>query len=219
MIDTFKPEYLLLSEQPHSSAYETPDIIGMLHNTILVNISNAEQYQLINEVTRSTIRIIESINASTNDGTLSAVFVAFIGALSAFLFSFFQQVNDRRINKIKNTSQSIMDLITKLEEVSLKYWVTGYNPAKKDEIMVDEAIIRSLNPLIGKYTDKLLSFLSERTKRKYNAQQLSIFSSQIFGLTTGGDFESPNRLESKGTATAISKKCLEAVTIIKSISP
>lgn len=219
MNSTFKPEYLYSNLDYINPIYTTPDYISNLSAPIQNSAFLSGEQDLVKQVAESTIKIIEAVNLSTNDGTLSAVFVAVVGALSAFLFNYLQQLNDRRINRIKNTSKSIVDLITSLEEISLKYWVTGYDASKADEISIDEARIKSLNPLIDKHIEKLLSYLSKRVKIKYQAQTLTNFSTAIYGLTTGGGFESPNRVTSKSTATAISKKCLEATTIIKAISP
>ncbi|HFR4115524.1 TPA: hypothetical protein ACHVKA_003552 [Yersinia enterocolitica] len=215
----FKSEYLLMGSYPSNPIYDSSHVINFVSNAKNIAGSTTEQTELINQIAQATTKIIEAVNLSTNDGTLSAVFVAIVGALSAFLFNFLQQINDRRINRIKNTSKSIVDLITTLEDISLKYWITGYCNDKKDDISIDEARIKSLNLLIDKHIEKLLSYLTNRVKKKYNVQQLSAFPSAIFGLTTGGDFESPNRIQSKVTAAAISKKCLEATTVIKAISP
>lgn len=219
MNSTFQTEYLLNGVHPLNPMYTASSMVHALNESFHTSVMLSEQTDLVNQIANATTKIIEAVNLSTNDGTLSAVFVAIVGALSAFLFNYLQQLNDRRINRIKNTSKSIVDLITSLEETSLKYWVTGYDQNKKDESSIDEARIKSLNLIIGKHIEKLLCYLSKRVKVKYNAQKLESFPSDIFGLTTGGDFESPNRIASKNTATAISKKCLEATTIIKAISP
>ena len=208
-----------MGDHPSNPIYSPHEFINFINNSISLPIINSRQIDLIDQVAQSTTKIIEAVNSSSNSGISSAIFVAIIGAFSAFIFSLLQQINDRKSNRIKNTSKSILDLIATLEQLSLKYWITGYNSDKKDDISIDEARIKSINPLIDKHMLILLSYLRPRVLKKYNAEQLSVFPSDIFTLTTGGDFESPNRIQSKKTATAISKKCLEAITVIKAISP
>jgi len=214
----FKKEYLLKDVYVDLTKHHDLNH-GFTFDYIFNPPPQNQQVDLIYQVALSTTKIIDAVNLSTNNGTLSAVFVAVVGALSAFGFNLLQQINERRINRIKNISSSILDLINTLENVALKYWTIGFSQEKKDDLSIDEVKIKSLNPLIDKHIEILLSHLSRRVKNKYKAESLSDFSSKIFTLTTGGDFESPNRISSKSTAVAISKKCLEATTIIKSISP
>ncbi|HDL7195499.1 TPA: hypothetical protein PXQ92_004217 [Yersinia enterocolitica] len=181
---------------------------------------NSLSYQndIINQIANSTNKIIESVNLTTGDSTYSAVFVAIVGALSAYLFNVLQQRSERKINKIKNISSSILDLISTLEDIAVRYWVTGYSSEHKDKISIDEARIKSINLLIDKHIDIFLDNLNEKQKKQYK-NTLKNFASDIFDKSTGGDFESIHRQKSQFIATSISKKCLEVITVIKSISP
>lgn len=137
---------------------------------------------------------------------LSAIFVAFTGALSAYLFNLFHWRMVEKKQKISRTGGALNSLINELEIIAIDYWVKGYVEENKNEIHVTEISIKSKLFIISKYIKNITSKLNSN-EMKSTKQKLENFNSGIFDLVTGDKFESKSRKASKSMALLISKRC------------
>lgn len=160
--------------------------------------------------------IIQSNDKLSVTALLFAIFVAFIGALSAYLFNHLHWRIVRKTNKSYSTGTDLIDLIQKLEEEALKYWVSSYNSSKKEEILVSEITIKSMIRQIHSQT-KVLVNIVDKKKIIHKKKQINNFPYEIYDLVTGGEFESRSRNPSKRKAMRIAKRCSDARANISSI--
>ena len=165
-------------------------------------------------------RISEAIIQSNDKLTLTAiffaVFVALIGALSAYLFNFLHWKIVRKTNKLYGSGVELIELIQRLESEALKYWISSYDDSKKEEILIAEISIKSIIRRIDVQTRALVTLLGDN-RMKGKKQQISGFPYDIYDLVTGGDFESKARSSSKRKAMKISKQCSDARSNVSSI--
>ncbi len=153
---------------------------------------------------------LSSINTASEGITLlqflSAIFVVFTGAFSAYLFSLFHWRMVERKQKISRTGLVLNTLIGELEIIAIDYWIKDYVEENKSDIHATEIFIKSKIFLISKYIKNITPKLNSN-EMKDTKQQLENFNSAIFDLVTGGKFESKSRKSSKSVAMLISKRC------------
>ncbi len=186
-----------------------------IHNSILdLNSKTHESLGLLSSEITGTI--VQSNDKLSVTAIAFAVFVALVGALSAFLFNHIHWRVVRKINNSYSTGAELVELIQELELEALKYWVSSYDRNTKEEISISEIKIKSIIRQINTQTMTLIEIINNR-KIKAKKDQIYIFPSEIYDLVTGGDFESKSRKSSKRRAMRIAKRCSDARANISSI--
>ena len=170
--------------------------------TDTTTIFNKDLSNSIDQLTTTISSLPEPINGLTTEQIIIALSVPLIGALSAYLFNRFHWLTIEKKNKISQVCSTLDLLIKELEEVSVEYWMQGYKKINRDKINASEISIKSKNLLISKYITTVNTLYLKAPKTELNE-----FSSKIFDLTTGDEFESTSRTPSKLTATRIAMKC------------
>jgi len=140
--------------------------------------------------------------------------VAIIGAFSAYLFNYFHWKTVKRNEHLSLMCSDLRVLISDLESISVMYWLRDYDELEKYENHISEINIKSYLKLIRENIRNLSNELNELNTFKLEQlnKGLNNFSSEIYDLITGDDFESLNRKAQKNKAHQISYRC----SIIKS---
>jgi len=165
----------------------------------------------LESVITSASESLKTTMLSVNDGMtwdtfVFAIAVAFIGALSAFLFNYFHWVVVREKEYVSGIGGDLLELIEKIELLSLKYWVSDASNMNAGERHVSEVLMKSLLRQINSHIDLFLDVLKKDVCSK-EKEGFSVFRSDIYDLVTGNGFESVERKASKSTASKISTKC------------
>ena len=160
--------------------------------------------------------LIENSSGINSSQIIFAMFIAFIGALSAYLFNYFHWKMVEKKGKVSRISRGLSDLIGDLEEISVSYWVCDYMEEQQQEIHVAEISIKSKRHLISKYI-RIISDELNTTKTALVKQNLEEFNLEIFDLVTGDGFESKTRVASKHKAMEIAKRCSDVKAMISSL--
>jgi hypothetical protein len=160
--------------------------------------------------------IIQSNDKLTSTAIFFAIFVAILGALSAFLFNYFHWRIVRKTDKLYNVGSELKDLIKDLEDEALRYWVSSYASSRKEDVSISEISIKSMIRQVELQTKTLIELSGEK-KLNSKKEKIENFPSEIFDLITGGDFESKSRVPSNVTAMKVAKKCSDARANIASV--
>jgi len=160
--------------------------------------------------------VIKSNEDIGNDAIALAVFVAILGAFSAYLFNYFHWRMVRKKDNVNNIGMELIGLIEELEETALRYWIRPYDKDQKEEILVDEIRIKTIVRQIDKQA-KILKKINNSKMGRNEKECIEQFPPKIFDIVTGGDFESKKRKSSKGRAMKISKSCSDVKSNIRSI--
>lgn len=159
---------------------------------------------LANEHLHSSIELLNStlVSQSNNTSDLKAflpIISVIIGALIGF---FLNQVHWKRTEKEKRKTNSftkIFTLISELESLSVEYWT-------KDTCEDDEKTEVYIKSKIRLLTNYVKSVDATQVAIK---KELDNFTSDIFDLVTGDEFESKGRKASKSKAISISYRCTD----------
>ena len=163
--------------------------------------------------------LVGAVAVASSDASVEkigfAIFVAFIGAFSAFLFNFLHWRVTQKRQDMTSLGQNLIDLIDRLETLSVEYWVASYDDSAKDALSVSEVHIKTLLRQINKYEIVLSNGLRGK---KYSDVRLKLneFSSEIYDLVTGDGFESTTREPSKMKAIKIARECSDARVAVSS---
>lgn len=158
--------------------------------------------------------IVDAINAlsivvagNKSDGGLDVLLYPFLtaiaGAASAFLFSTLQDRALDKREKKRNFAKAINELISDFENVAVGYWLDSYCASRDAEIKRSELEIKTKLKVINGLVKEFSPFISSQTM----IQELKTFSAEIYGLSTGGHFESVERERSSNIAGNIVAKC------------
>lgn len=157
-------------------------------------------------------RLIELVMAvQNNQELLSACIAAIVGAFAAYSFNWLHWRQVRKQELLSDASKSLISLINELEKVSVDYWLRN-SDSEKDKAA--EARLISINSNIRAHMERL-KISQKNAKRESSC--LDSFASEIYDITTGGQFESANRKASKGTVQKIVRKCGNAKAYLYSI--
>ncbi|MBD8159690.1 hypothetical protein IFU23_16485 [Pantoea agglomerans] len=154
-----------------------------------------------------------TIANSGNDSLSDGIWLALIGAISAFLFNVVQKWLERSSVRLTKSGEATLILIKELEFISIEYWLKGYAPSEREKILFSEINIKAMLITLNANILTIIDNLPYKNKEK-TANKLRVFSSDIFDLTSGGDFESMVRLPDNRTASAIARKCSDAKAMI-----
>ena len=145
-----------------------------------------------------------------------AVFIAFMGAFSAYLFNLFHWVMVNKKQRKDGIGIALSVLVGELESISVTYWLNDYDKECKQKIHATEIAIKSKIRLIIRYIGILSAELNSK-KSESNRKELKDFSLDIYDLVTGDDFESVSRVASKSKAIKISTKCSDIKAMISAL--
>ncbi|MCC7219320.1 MAG: hypothetical protein IT490_01145 [Candidatus Contendobacter sp.] len=138
----------------------------------------------------------------------AAIFIAVIGAFTAYVFNFFHWRMVRKKHYFGRIADILNIHIHELERLAVRYWVSCYEEHEKQSIEIDEISIKAKLRLISRYTKKLGPLLDVSRYREL-ADELSSFSQDIFDEASGGDFESSRRKEDPKRAQIVSRLCAD----------
>lgn len=207
IVENFKSESVDTPAQMAASCQDISTAIGEM---------NSKLNGSINDLSTTLTSAIHQLNdQSTLEKLLFAMFVVFIGALSAYIFN---HLHWRYVQNKQNTSsmgKSLIELIDKLEILSVKYWVQEYCTDDSEDHCISEIEIKTLLRQIGKYTTAFNKSMKCRDSSK-KAEMLTDFVSEAYDLITGDGFESATRAPSKPKATKIARECSDARVVILS---
>lgn len=152
----------------------------------------------IQHLETSLVEAIKSTSGIDAADAVVAIFVALLGAASAYLFNHLHWTTVSRKEKVAAQLAGISALISSFENVAVSYWVSAQSPASLEA----QVLIKARHRAIVKQRGVLAKILSDGKHLPLH-RQLSRFSDDVFDVATGGDFESANRQASESTATAI----------------
>lgn len=168
-----------------------------IHDVIKENI-------LINKHLHDSIELLNSTLVSQSDNNsfiepfiplISVITGAFIG----FFCNRFHWIWTEKEKKKTDSFAKIFTLINELETLSVEYWTKDHcEDDKKNEVYIKSKI-----RLLTKYV-RFVDAKQEAIKK-----DLDNFTSEIFDLVTGDEFESKNRKTSKKKAISISYRCAD----------
>lgn len=183
----------------------------------LISMHATEIVHAINGMSNS---ISGAIDAAGNDATVAkigfAVFVAFVGAFSAFIFNIIHWKVAQKRQDTANLANSLIGLINSLESLAIEYWMNDYDKTKEHSTNVAEVQIKAVLRQIGKYSSVFVQNLKGRNYRTIQPI-LEGFVSEVYDLVTGDGFESTIRQSSKAKAVKIAKECSDARVVISSM--
>lgn len=147
---------------------------------------------------------------------LTGVFVAFVGALSAYLFNYFHWVMVSKKQRVSRAGKALSELIEELETLSVEYWLGEYSSERKNAIHAIEISIKSKLRLIQRHIILVVPELKSR-KAASRKHKLEEFGYEIYDIVTGDEFESKGRRSSKKKAVSISMKCADMRAAISAL--
>lgn len=161
--------------------------------------------------------ILENLTTISLTQVLFAMFIAFVGAASAYFFNLFHWKMVQRKQKISRINSELTTLINDFEKVAVDYWIQNFNETDKEQNNALEIVIKSRLRLIQKYI-RILTPELKASKSKSIIEKLEEFHDDTFDLVTGDDFESSTRCASKPKAMKIAYKCSDIRAIISSLN-
>ena len=170
----------------------------------------------IDNLTTTLSSLLEPANSLTFTQFIFAIFVAFIGAFSAYLFNLFHWSMVEKKQKVSRSSLALSLLIKDLETTAVDYWIQGFKEKKHKKIHAAEISIKSKIRLVSKYIVLITPELNTQ-KTEYIKQKLEEFMLEIFDLVTGDEFESKTREPSKYKATKIAIRCSDIRAVISAL--
>jgi Zn-dependent protease with chaperone function len=158
--------------------------------------------------------IRDEIARSSADSLVSALFVTVVGAFSgAFAAYFFSRIMKKQ-SQSAVAAKRLCDLIDSLEDVASKYWLSGSDDTVRRQLELQEIQMKSLHKLIRRYVRLLkTSKIDDEIAKK-----LDVFTTLIFNVATGGEFESRERQSSYKTASQVASICADARVDLSEIS-
>ena len=144
------------------------------------------------------------------EALIVGLIVALGGAVAAYMFSRLQIRQEKARNNIKTIATNLHEMVSELENLSLKYWLKDADPGDSEMSIRIKSVLR----LIRKYKN------TYKSTATLDADRLSViqeFNSRIYDVVTGGDFESPNRKKNSVRAAAIARECTSAKALLSEI--
>ncbi|WP_422527061.1 hypothetical protein [Serratia fonticola] len=202
--------FMLNANELYLKASYDPLQYGFLYQN-----SSADKVEVIHVISGGLSSVAQAINNSGSSTLSDGVILALAGAFSAFAFNLFQKLLDAKSVRLTKSGDAMLLLINEFEEITVRYWVRGHDSSTADmeSNTYDQINIKAMLMTLDKNVNLMLENLPFKNK-VYNKQKLSAFSSDVYDLASGDDFESEIRPPNKGKAFAISKKCSEAKAII-----
>ncbi|HBM3155533.1 hypothetical protein [Klebsiella quasipneumoniae] len=210
MVELYNYNFMLNANELYLKASYNPQQYGFLYQN-----GSADKIEFIHVISGGLSSVAQAINNSGSSTLSDGVILALTGALSAFAFNLIQKLLDARSVRLTKSGDAMLLLIKEFEEITVRYWVRGHDSSKNDaeSNIYDQINIKAMLMTLDKNVNLMLENLPFKNK-SHNIQKLSAFSSDVYDLASGDDFESAIRPPNKGKAFAISKKCSEAKAII-----
>lgn len=202
--------FMFNASELYLKASYDPQQYGFLYQN-----SPADKVEFIHVISGGFSSVAQAINDSGNSTLSDGAILALAGAFSAFAFNLIQKLLDAKSVRLTKSGDAMLLLIKEFEEITVRYWVRGHDSSNDDaeSNTYDQINIKAMLMTLDKNVNLMLENLPFKNKA-YNKQKLSAFSSDVYDLASGDDFESAIRPANKGKAFAISKKCSEAKAII-----
>ncbi len=201
---------------------------NVLNNKIETEIASPTTTNIVSTINSEKLQtddVILKLVYYTNKGTecpcpiqsdISTSITLFIPILSALLgvivgstINYLHWKLTRKKDNLSKVSQSLLNLIIELEEISMNYWLTSPNRESENTVIKNEIFIKSKQLQVQKHINRL-----EKTKKDKSFKKLKVLSDDIFELITGEDFESNKRRASKHKVQQIASKCSEIKSIL-----
>lgn len=133
-----------------------------------------------------------------------------VGAAAAYAFNLFHWHSTEKIRKIESLCNSIASITEKIEENSIRYWLTPppSNDVEAASSKQLEISIKSLLRTQSSLTDKLSNIASKKSHKPILAQAKKL-NGRLFDLSTGDEFESKSRKVRPNKCNNISRACAE----------
>lgn len=210
MVMLYDYNFMLNANELYFKASYDPLQYGFLYQN-----GSADKVEFIHVISGGLSSVAQAINNSGNSTLSDGVILALAGALSAFAFNLIQKLLDAKSVRLTKSGDAMLLLIKEFEEIAVRYWVRGHNSLNDDaeSNTCDQINIKAMLMTLDKNVNLMLGNLPFKN-RDSNKQKLSAFSSDVYDLASGDDFESEMRPPNKGKAFAISKRCSEAKAII-----
>ncbi len=210
MVMLYDYNFMLKANELYFKASYDPQQYGFLHQN-----TSADKVEFIHVISGGLSSVAQAISNSGNSTLSDGVILALAGAFSAFAFNLIQKLLDAKSVRLTKSGDAILLLIKEFEEITVRYWVRGHNSSNDDteSNAYDQINIKAMLMTLDKNVNLMLENLPLKNKEN-NKLKLSAFSSDVYDLASGDDFESETRPPNKGKAFAISKKCSEAKAII-----
>lgn len=145
------------------------------------------------------------------------VFLAIIGAFSAFCFNYLHWKMVSRRERTQALGVALSSLIEDLEKLAVEYWTQDYSSTSQHQNQITEVHLKSKLRLVPRYVDLYVRDLRP-TAEKTSKRKLKEFPSEIFDLVTGDEFESKSRNASKQKASKITFQCSDIRVVIMSLA-
>jgi hypothetical protein len=147
------------------------------------------------------------------DGPVAnSVISAIVAALAAYVFTHLHWKHIRRKENICSAARSLYELINKLEEISIQYWLSTIT-MKNDDTYATEIQIKSLlRTQIG-----LFNQLEKLITKGNSLNNLRISIYEDFDLISGGDFEGKLKNSNPRIAAQIGATCAKIKIQLSSI--
>lgn len=146
----------------------------------------------------------ESILPKAIEIISSGVFGAFV----AYAFNLFHWFSTEKIRKTEQLCNSIYTIIDKIEDSSIRYWLTAPDDSNGAITKQLEISIKSLLRTQISLTESLAK-LSKKPSRIKTLQEAQTLNNRLFELSTGDDFESKCRRVRPTRCHNISRACAE----------
>lgn len=174
-------------------------IRDLIKENIIVNEHLHRSIELLN----STLITYSSNNAFDLKAIIPIVSVI-IGAFIGFLLNQYHWKRTEKEKKKASSFSKIFNLISELESLSVDYWIKD---TSEDDVKT-EVYIKSKIRLLTSYVK------SVDANQIVLKNELINFTSEIFDLVTGDEFESKARKASKSKATSISYRCADINAVV-----
>ncbi|MBO2902315.1 hypothetical protein J5H42_16315 [Aeromonas dhakensis] len=166
----------------------------------------------------STFYSLERINSTISsipDGSypltiVSAVLGALVAAIAAFSFNvmYWRKLNNDNIKS--HYANICLKHLATFEKAALQYWINNKTNENSQEMQLLEVKIRSTFIVLKSSLDNLSKVVIDPTDK----ENISLFTTTIFDVATGGNFESSFKKTERNTCLKISKECSKITTTI-----
>ncbi|QOV67789.1 DUF1659 domain-containing protein [Citrobacter sp. BDA59-3] len=210
MNSSYDYHYMMNSEELFKRVDFDPHQYGFfLSNNSVDNIN------LIHVINGGFSSVTHAISSSGNSTFSDGFILALVGAFSAFAFNLVQRIIESKSTRLSKSGDAMLLLIKEFEDITVRYWIKGHHSTTPDQESnaSNEIIIKAMLMTIDKNMKVIIKNLPLKNKN-FNKVKLEAFSSDVYDLATGDDFEAEERPSNKTKAFAISKKCSEARAII-----
>jgi len=179
------------------------------NNTVAKSIDTLHvQY---NEISHSNFKMLENAISTVPDGAylleiISGIVVAVV--IVGINFWHLSRVNKK--NSCSHYTSTLLVLVKEFEELALDYWMKNKTNRNKTEMILSEFKMKSEFSSIQE-TVKFAIPLIDKVKDR---DALTLLTSQLYDISTGGEFESSSRKMNKSAAQKISRLCTKIKVIL-----